>query len=63
MIDNDYDPGFYIKHFIKDLKIANQESNSKFTILKDVISMYEELDLDNYGTQAINKYYLSKKTN
>ena len=63
MIIDDNNPGFYIKHFIKDLKIANEESNSKFTILNEVIKMYEELDLDNLGTQAISNYYLSKKTN
>ena len=57
MIIDDNNPGFYIKHFIKDLKIANQESNSKFTILNDVIKMYEELDSDDLGTQAISKYY------
>ena len=63
MLKNDYAPGFYIKHYIKDMKIALEEAqdvNLKLGILEDVLKMYKKLESDNFGdlgTQALIKYY------
>ncbi|WP_064093288.1 NAD(P)-dependent oxidoreductase [Rossellomorea aquimaris] len=61
MIQEDFTPGFYVKHFIKDLKIALEsakEMGIKTPGLELALSMYEELALkgeENSGTQAIIK--------
>jgi len=63
IIQGDYKPGFYIKHFIKDMEIAKEESqaaNLDLCILKDVLKLYKNLDennMGNLGTQALIKYY------
>ncbi len=63
IIQGDYKPGFYIKHFIKDMEIANEESqtvNLDLCILKDVLKLYKDLNQENMGdlgTQALIKYY------
>lgn len=60
MINQDFNPGFYIKHFIKDMKIAQKEMDTYDThlnILDTVLRMYEELHEDENGTQALIHYY------
>ncbi|MDU3089210.1 MULTISPECIES: NAD(P)-dependent oxidoreductase [Clostridium] len=63
MINEDFAPGFYIKHFIKDMKIAVEECvefNSELKVLNKVLEMYETLELNDcgdFGTQALIKYY------
>lgn len=63
MLEKKFDPGFYIKHYIKDMKIASQqaqEKNINLKILEDVLSMYQTLEengLGDLGTQALIKYY------
>ena len=63
MSSGDYAPGFFIKHFIKDMKIACDEAEDKgieLSVLKDVCSKYislEEKGMGNLGTQAIIEYY------
>lgn len=60
ILDNNYQPGFYIKHFIKDMKIAKDEmelDNTTLEVLNKVLSMYESLNEDDLGTQALIKYY------
>ncbi|MDR1658349.1 MAG: NAD(P)-dependent oxidoreductase [Deltaproteobacteria bacterium] len=63
IIDGDMAPGFFIKHFIKDMTLASQEandSNLNLDILKQVLSHYESLAAEGYaelGTQALSKYY------
>lgn len=64
ILKEDFAPGFYIKHFIKDMTIAVEEAegvNLKLAILKDVLKMYKELadnkGLEDLGTQALIKYY------
>ena len=60
MINGDFEPGFYIKHFIKDMRIAlNQPkmgmSTPGLTLAK---SLYDELanqGEENSGTQALYK--------
>jgi 3-hydroxyisobutyrate dehydrogenase len=61
MIEEDYAPGFYVKHFIKDLKIAlesSREMEIKTPGLELALSLYEELahnGEENSGTQALIK--------
>lgn len=65
IIHHDYAPGFYMKHFIKDMKIARQESNASglsLEMLAQVLQNYEALqaqdtDNGNLGTQALIKHY------
>ena len=63
MLKGDFDPGFFIKHYIKDMKIAieeAEENNLNLGILNEVLKMYEKLDdenMGNLGTQALIKYY------
>ncbi|MED4285245.1 NAD(P)-dependent oxidoreductase [Priestia megaterium] len=61
MIKGDFEPGFYIKHFIKDMKIAlevAEEMNLSTPGLKLAKSLYEELaelGEQDKGTQALYK--------
>lgn len=63
ILQNDLEPGFYIKHFIKDMKIALDEAekmNMKLQGLQLVKEMYDTLLKEGYGdkgTQALVKYY------
>lgn len=63
MIKEDFAPGFYIKHFIKDMKIAVEESERMgldLPGLKLSLGMYEELAAaghDESGTQALIHYF------
>ncbi|MGI2327377.1 NAD(P)-dependent oxidoreductase [Planococcus sp. YIM B11945] len=63
MIANDFQPGFYIKHFIKDMKIAAEEADAwglDLPGLRLSLSMYESLAEQGFnedGTQALLKYY------
>lgn len=62
----DFEPGFFIKHFIKDMKIAKEEmekNGKELKVLNEVLSMYEKLaeeGYENLGTQALIKYYSEK---
>lgn len=64
IVDKNFAPGFYVKHFLKDMKIAQQEMfPKKLDILDNVIRMYEYLVENNYqeyGTQILIQYYLQK---
>ncbi|MNK03106.1 2-hydroxy-3-oxopropionate reductase [compost metagenome] len=59
IIKGDFEPGFYIKHFIKDMKIAiesAEEMNLSTPGLKLAKSLYEEFEAEgngNKGTQAL----------
>ena len=63
MIDNDYQPGFYIKHFIKDMKIALDEAKLMKIDLPGLTlaeKLYEEVAAngnENLGTQALIYWY------
>ena len=63
ILDQNFAPGFFIKHFIKDMKLAveeAEESGLELKIVKQVLSHYEELGKRGYedlGTQALIKYY------
>lgn len=64
MITKDFEPGFYIKHFLKDLKLVIEEKNDLYLpIVENVTSIYESLSkagYDNQGTQAIIDFYIKK---
>ena len=60
MLQNDFDPGFYIKHFVKDLRIALDQKEVKLTGVENVIQEYISLMDQGYqdlGTQALIKYF------
>lgn len=63
IIAGDYAPGFFMKHFIKDMKLALIEANKSeldLVMLSQVLSEYEELEAEGYGelgTQALMKFY------
>lgn len=65
ILQGDFKPGFYIKHFIKDMNLAVEESSDnsiKLGILNEVLKMYKILDDNNWGdlgTQGLIKYYES----
>jgi 3-hydroxyisobutyrate dehydrogenase len=63
MIRGDFDPGFYVKHFIKDMNIA-LESSANLGLnapgLRLVKELYDQLAEDggeNFGTHALYKQY------
>ena len=63
IVKEDYAPGFFLKHFIKDMKLALIESNMSgldLGILSQALANCEELEAEGYGdlgTQALAKYY------
>ncbi|WP_376776818.1 NAD(P)-dependent oxidoreductase [Sporosarcina sp. NCCP-2331] len=64
IIEGDYEPGFFVKHFVKDLNIALQESerlNLDLPGLKLARKTYSELIEQGYGekgTQVLIKHYI-----
>lgn len=64
MINHDYAPGFFIKHFLKDLKLVMEEKQDlKLDVVERVVRIFETLNESGYsenGTQAIIEYYLQK---
>lgn len=63
-LKGDMQPGFYIKHFIKDMKLAKEESqkqNVNLEMLNTVLEMFVKLSnkegYEDLGTQAIIDYY------
>ena len=67
-LKGDFAPGFFIKHFIKDMKIIHEESQSRgirLEMLESVLSLYEKMagmGLENDGTQALIKFYRGEKS-
>lgn len=66
ILKQDLEPGFYIKHFIKDMKIALDEAEKmslQLPGLQLAKKMYDILLTEGYGekgTQALIKYYENK---
>jgi len=66
MVVGDYAPGFFMKHFIKDMKLAKDEAQAselRLDILEQVLVNYQELatkGLEEMGTQALIKHYEEK---
>lgn len=63
MLASDFAPGFFIKHYIKDMDIALQEAEGfglHMQVLEEVRKMYVALaqeGKENLGTQALYQYY------
>lgn len=61
MVANDRSAGFFIKHFIKDLRLGQDEKQDlTLNISKAVLEEYEQLlekGYGDFGTQAIIDYY------
>ncbi len=63
MLEGDFRPGFYVKHYIKDLRIAAEEAQAAdldLGVLAHVLAMYEALDqrgMGDLGTQALIRYF------
>jgi len=61
IIENNFEPGFYVKHFIKDMNIALQSAKDmglNMPGLSLAITLYQELadrGLEDEGTQALYK--------
>ena len=66
MLKGDYAPGFYIKHFLKDMRIAIESAEEAGLELpgllktKELYDMLSAKGMDDNGTQAIIKWYLEK---
>ena len=64
MLKGDFTPGFFLKHFVKDMSIASQEAERMdidLPVLNTVLSMYQYLESEGYGdegTQALIRAYL-----
>lgn len=62
MILKDYEPGFFIKHFLKDLQLAIESTKQDLPLLKQAKKAYTllgELYADK-GTQAIIDFYIKE---
>jgi 3-hydroxyisobutyrate dehydrogenase len=63
MLKGDFEPGFYIKHFIKDMKIAIDEAKNMgmdapgLTLAESIYQQLAKKGEENSGTQAIYKYW------
>ncbi|MBQ9942189.1 MAG: NAD(P)-dependent oxidoreductase [Christensenellaceae bacterium] len=64
MLAGNMDPGFFIKHYVKDLTIADEEASDvgvEMGVQKMVLDMYKQLEAEGYGdlgTQALIKKYI-----
>lgn len=62
-LSEDFAPGFFVKHFIKDMRIVHEEMekrDSKLEMLETVLAMYEEFARQGHaddGTQALVELY------
>ena len=60
IIDGDFEPGFYVEHFIKDMEIALTEADAMKLIFPDLnwhtplyLCLRDELGMGKKGTQAL----------
>lgn len=66
MLKGDFEPGFYIKHLIKDERIALESAEAMgldtpgLALSKEIYDELAEQGEENSGTQAIYKKYLAK---
>ncbi len=67
ILTKDFKPGFFIKHFIKDMHIIQEVMNDHaehLQMLDSVCGIYEELAKQGYendGTQSLIRYYEDQK--
>lgn len=62
IINEDFEPGFYVDHFVKDMKIALEEAekaNLNLPTLKLVESLYEEVQKQGYGKKGTQALFLA----
>ena len=60
MAAEDYAPGFFLKHFIKDMKIAQAQDGPHLPVLERVLVMCGDLEAEGMGelgTQALIRHY------
>lgn len=63
MISDNFAPGFYIKHFIKDMNIALEEAKAMgmetpgLALAREMYAKLAEAGEENSGTQALYKYW------
>jgi 3-hydroxyisobutyrate dehydrogenase len=63
ILQGNFEPGFYIKHFIKDMRIALEEAENLglslpgLTLAKNMYEKLAESGEENSGTQALYKYW------
>ena len=63
ILKGDYAPGFFIKHFVKDMTIASEaaeENDLHLNVLEDVLDIFRTLQAEGYGedgTQRMVDYY------
>ncbi|MBY0120897.1 NAD(P)-dependent oxidoreductase [Bacillus sp. S/N-304-OC-R1] len=66
MINGNFEPGFYIKHFIKDMNIALQEAEALgmntpgLALARKMYAQLAQAGEENCGTQALYKYWEQK---
>ena len=64
MLEGDFAPGFYVKHFIKDMRIAKAEAELRGLILPGLglaLEMFEELSRRGGDDRGIHALYLLYK--
>lgn len=58
ILKGDYSPMFYLKHFLKDLKLANEYvKDDSFEVFKDVLEIFEKLEKEGFGDLGTQAYY------
>ena len=67
MVHGDFAPVFFLKHFIKDMNLADEEASKMglaLPVLKQVLAEYRTLEakgMGDLGTQALFTYYADKE--
>lgn len=62
IINGNFEPGFYVDHFVKDMKIALEEAknvNLELPTLKLIESLYEEVQKQGKGKMGTQALYLA----
>jgi len=63
MLNNDFEPGFYVKHFLKDMDIALMEAEQMglklpgLVLARDLYNQLVAQGFENQGTQVLYKKY------
>ena len=63
ILDGDFAPGFFMKHFIKDMRLAEEEANHSgldLNVLRQTLEncrALEQQGCGDLGTQALIKFY------
>ncbi|MDO7908070.1 NAD(P)-dependent oxidoreductase [Paenibacillus sp. JX-17] len=66
MIKGDFEPGFYVKHFIKDMRIALESAKDMglnvpgLSLAESLYEKMSEMGYDEKGTQVLVQYYFQQ---